>query len=70
MGFGSWVLNEKMWGQSLVEEIGEKVTISLFFERVGEAESFVELGLQEGIGSEARLDHEEPRRAVRVSVIG
>jgi hypothetical protein len=35
-----------MRGQGLVEEIGVKAAIALVFERVGEAESFVELGLQ------------------------
>lgn len=48
-----------MWGQGLFKEIGVEVSISLFFERVGEAESFIELSLQDGIGAETGLDNEQ-----------
>lgn len=57
-----------MRGQGLVQKIGVKVPISLFFERVGEAESFVELSLQDGIRPEAGLDHEETRSGRRVPI--
>lgn len=63
-----WVLNDDMRRQGLIEEISLKVSLTLFLERIGEAESLVQLGLEEGIGAEARLDHEKPRWAGWVSV--
>lgn len=54
--------------QGLVEEVGLEEPIALVFEGVREAESFVQLRPQQGVGPEPRLDHEEPGRAPRVPV--
>lgn len=42
--------------------------IPLLLEGVGEAESFVELGVEGVVRAEPGLDHEEPRRARSVPV--
>lgn len=62
------VLNNNMGRNFLIEKIDIEIPISLFFKRIGEAESFVELGLQEGIGAEAGLDDEELGRDCWISV--
>lgn len=64
----NWVLNNNVGRYFLIEKIDIEVPISLFFKRVGEAESLVELGLQVVIGAKTRLDHEELGRDCWVPV--
>ena len=64
IGVGSWdaVLDEHVRWQRLVEEIGEEIAIALVLEGVGEAQSFVQLRLQQLIRPHAWLNHQKLRR--------
>lgn len=50
-----------MRGNGLFEEIRVEESITLLLEGVGEANSFIELGMEGGVRAEPGLDHEETR---------
>ena len=64
IGVGAWeaVLDEDVRWQRFVEEIGVEVAIALVFEGVREAQSFVQLRLQQLLRAHARLNHQKLRK--------